>query len=215
IVVNSVLKAGLEYQSHGHFQEWRDPISLRVYGLHFPDREDAQSFVKTINIVLNKLDTSVLKVSETRIYKFCRSESLDFEKNVEEKPGDHKHIPAGVHNGRGGTVPQPATVQGGPKRQPEYTQSYGSGPMKNEVQQLSPASATSNESGKGGCTILVTPLSQANISSCIGTEPSTPGCAGEYIVPISAPPSSGTAPPLARQSNSSCLGNTAISQTDY
>ncbi|KAF6770482.1 hypothetical protein AHF37_11059, partial [Paragonimus kellicotti] len=63
IVVNSVLKAGLEYQSHGQFQEWRDPITLRVYGLHFPDREDAQMFLKTANIVLTKLDTCLTGVS--------------------------------------------------------------------------------------------------------------------------------------------------------
>ncbi|KAF8565806.1 hypothetical protein P879_07673 [Paragonimus westermani] len=64
IVVNSVLKAGLEYQSHGQFQEWRDPITLRVYGLHFPGLEDAQLFLKTVNIVLTKLDTCVTGIHE-------------------------------------------------------------------------------------------------------------------------------------------------------
>ncbi|CAH8834549.1 unnamed protein product [Trichobilharzia szidati] len=55
VVVNSVLKAGLEYQIHGQFHEWRDPITSRVYGLHFPEQEEASVFLKTINIVLNRL----------------------------------------------------------------------------------------------------------------------------------------------------------------
>ncbi|CAH8432397.1 unnamed protein product [Schistosoma margrebowiei] len=55
VVVNSVLKAGLEYQIHGQFHEWRDPITSRVYGLHFPEQEDAAMFLKTINFILNRL----------------------------------------------------------------------------------------------------------------------------------------------------------------
>ncbi|VDP83449.1 unnamed protein product [Echinostoma caproni] len=143
IVVNSVLKAGLEYQSHGQFQEWRDPISLRVYGLHFPDREDAQAFVKTMNIVLTKLDACMI--------------------TGEEKAGDHKRGTIETHNGRTGNAHQTATVYGGPKRQPEYAQPYGSaGSLKNEANRSSPVPPTNNASSKNGCTILVTPVSQAN-----------------------------------------------------
>ncbi|TNN19584.1 Protein enabled isoform 2 [Schistosoma japonicum] len=55
VVVNSVLKAGLEYQIHGQFHEWRDPITSRVYGLHFPEQEEATVFLKTIKLILNRL----------------------------------------------------------------------------------------------------------------------------------------------------------------
>ncbi|CAH8433457.1 unnamed protein product [Heterobilharzia americana] len=55
VVVNSVLKGGLEYQIHGQFHEWRDPITSRVYGLHFPEQEEASIFLKTINLILNRL----------------------------------------------------------------------------------------------------------------------------------------------------------------
>ncbi|CAH8429643.1 unnamed protein product [Schistosoma turkestanicum] len=55
VVVNSVLKSGLEYQIHGQFHEWRDPITSRVYGLHFPEQDDASRFLKTINFTLNRL----------------------------------------------------------------------------------------------------------------------------------------------------------------
>lgn len=59
-----MLKAGLEYQIHGQFHEWRDPITSRVYGLHFPEQEDAAMFLKTINFILNRLTNPVSYILE-------------------------------------------------------------------------------------------------------------------------------------------------------
>lgn len=59
-----MLKAGLEYQIHGQFHEWRDPITSRVYGLHFPEQEDAAMFLKTINSILNRLTNPVSYILE-------------------------------------------------------------------------------------------------------------------------------------------------------
>ncbi|CAL8099728.1 unnamed protein product [Calicophoron daubneyi] len=126
IVVNSVLKAGLEYQSHGQFQEWRDPITLRVYGLHFPDREDAQLFVKTINLILTKLEAPRLKIEE----KAGDQKSVRNSAAVGTLLGDSESSPeyARPHNASGSSLIQrvdslkvPAAGSAVPKSTPCFT----------------------------------------------------------------------------------------------
>ncbi|KAF5395776.1 hypothetical protein PHET_11596, partial [Paragonimus heterotremus] len=156
IVVNSVLKAGLEYQSHGQFQEWRDPITLRVYGLHFPDREDAQLFLKTVNIVLTKLDICIT--------------------GIQEKAGDHK---ASHH-----------AAPSSPKQPSNYAQPFGRvTPCPNETAKV-------QSPGGKDCTILDTSTAHPNNVKSSGSLQGSRGlnCNGEYVVPVSVPPTMAAAP---------------------
>ncbi|CAH8431158.1 hypothetical protein MS3_00009738 [Schistosoma haematobium] len=99
VVVNSVLKAGLEYQIHGQFHEWRDPITSRVYGLHFPEQEDAAMFLKTINFILNRLTNpdckNVFDGENININSQSREYAQPFISNALDSSNNHATTPKG------------------------------------------------------------------------------------------------------------------------
>ncbi|CAI2722536.1 unnamed protein product [Schistosoma spindalis] len=99
VVVNSVLKAGLEYQIHGQFHEWRDPITSRVYGLHFPEQEDAAMFLKTINFILNRLTNPDCKNAfdgeNININSQSREYAQPFISNTLDSSNNHATTPKG------------------------------------------------------------------------------------------------------------------------
>ncbi|RTG86193.1 uncharacterized protein DC041_0007612 [Schistosoma bovis] len=101
VVVNSVLKAGLEYQIHGQFHEWRDPITSRVYGLHFPEQEDAAMFLKTINSILNRLTNpdckNVFDGENININSQSREYAQPFISNALDSSNNHATTPKDIH----------------------------------------------------------------------------------------------------------------------
>ncbi|CAH8496552.1 unnamed protein product [Schistosoma rodhaini] len=101
VVVNSVLKAGLEYQIHGQFHEWRDPITSRVYGLHFPEQEDAEMFLKTINFVLNRLTNpdskNAFDSENINVNSQSREYAQPFISNTLDSSNNHAATPKGCN----------------------------------------------------------------------------------------------------------------------
>ncbi|KER32982.1 hypothetical protein T265_01069 [Opisthorchis viverrini] len=188
IVVNSVLKAGLEYQSHGQFQEWRDPITLRVYGLHFPDTEDAQAFMKTVNLVLTKLESPAPVPTD-------------------QKAGDHtmvqRSFPTAGPKHSNGEDPADRTNPSNESRVGTNSASHALAPNKNCTILVTPASQSSDGEQ---------PASRGEQQYYFngGLE-----CKGEYAIPLSKPaPNSSAHAPLRTCSNKDRREITICRETD-
>ncbi|KAG5441938.1 hypothetical protein CSKR_107970 [Clonorchis sinensis] len=189
IVVNSVLKAGLEYQSHGQFQEWRDPITLRVYGLHFPDTENAQLFMETVNLVLTKLESPAPVPTD-------------------QKAGDHTMVqqsfPTGGPKHSKGEDPTDRTNPSLESRIGTSSTSHVPAPNKNCTILVTPASQSSDGEQ---------PASRGEQRQhYINGELE---CKGEYAIPLSKPAPNSSAPaPVRTSSNKDRREITICRETD-
>ncbi|TGZ67022.1 hypothetical protein CRM22_005030 [Opisthorchis felineus] len=188
IVVNSVLKAGLEYQSHGQFQEWRDPITLRVYGLHFPDAEDAQLFMKTVNLILTKLESPAPVPTD-------------------QKAGDHTMVqqsfPTAGPKRSNGEDPADRTNPSHESRVGTNPTSHVLAPNKNCTILVTPASQSSDGEQ---------PASRGEQQHYVngGLE-----CKGEYAIPLSKPaPNTSAHAPVRTSSNKDRREITICRETD-